>query len=195
MACPAPLLLHTPCLPLLSNEQALISKIGKPEKLGVNLRGWLPSLDALCDYRLLFAPLRFGAGLKGKVVDAWEHGLPVVTSVIGSEGMGLRDGRRDQQETWGGAGTATTADQLISDTFRLYTRPDAWTAAQTRAKKLLTALYDRQANLSHIHARFDVVHADLPAHRAGNYVGGLLAQTNHRSTEYLARWIELKNQK
>lgn len=38
-------------------------------------------------YRVLLAPLRYGAGLKGKIVDAWAHGLPVVTTPIGAEGM------------------------------------------------------------------------------------------------------------
>ncbi len=42
------------------NDQALVSKIGKPA--GVNLCGWAPDLDLMEDYRLLFAPLRFGAG-------------------------------------------------------------------------------------------------------------------------------------
>ena len=37
--------------------------------------------------RVLLAPLRFGAGIKGKIVDAWMHGLPVVTTPIGAEGM------------------------------------------------------------------------------------------------------------
>ncbi len=37
----------------------------------------MPSLSALRDYRVSLAPLRFGAGLKGKVVDSWAHGLPV----------------------------------------------------------------------------------------------------------------------
>lgn len=36
---------------------------------------------------MLLAPLRFGAGLKGKVVDAWAHGLPVCTTPVGAEGM------------------------------------------------------------------------------------------------------------
>ena len=41
----------------------------------------------MLSYRVLLAPLRFGAGLKGKIVDAWAHGLPVVTTPIGAEGM------------------------------------------------------------------------------------------------------------
>jgi len=187
------------------NEQALISKIGKPEKLGVKLCGWLPSLDAMSQYRLLFAPLRFGAGLKGKVVDAWEHGLPVVTSVIGSEGMLGRDNaqctrdpdalqiNRESDGVWGGAGSATTARQLIDDTVRLYTDRDAWNAAQRQADKLLTQLYDRDTNLSQIHARIDAIHANLATHRQANYTGALLASSHNRATEYFSRWIEAKN--
>ncbi len=37
----------------------------------------MPSLAQLGDYRVALAPLRYGAGLKGKVVDSWAHGLPV----------------------------------------------------------------------------------------------------------------------
>lgn len=88
--------------------------------------GFAPSLDIMLSYRCLLAPLRYGAGLKGKargprlmalqaapllvllpawplsrqirmqlpplqVVDAWWHGLPVVTTVIGGEGMHAGD--------------------------------------------------------------------------------------------------------
>jgi len=42
--------------------------------------------------RALLAPLRYGAGVKGKIVEAMAHGLPVVTTSIGAEGMDLTDG-------------------------------------------------------------------------------------------------------
>lgn len=37
--------------------------------------------------RLMVAPLRFGAGMKGKVVEAMRQGVPVVTTPIGAEGI------------------------------------------------------------------------------------------------------------
>ena len=37
--------------------------------------------------RLVVAPLRFGAGIKGKIVEAMYHGLPVITTSIGAEGL------------------------------------------------------------------------------------------------------------
>lgn len=43
--------------------------------------------------RLFVAPLRFGAGMKGKVGQSMSHGLPVVTTQIGAEGMGLHHGK------------------------------------------------------------------------------------------------------
>lgn len=42
--------------------------------------------------RIFVAPLRYGAGVKGKIGQALEFSLPVVTTEIGAEGMGLVDG-------------------------------------------------------------------------------------------------------
>ncbi|HZZ00434.1 MAG TPA: glycosyltransferase [Candidatus Baltobacteraceae bacterium] len=42
--------------------------------------------------RVFVAPLRFGAGIKGKIGQALEFALPVVTTPVGAEGIGLRDG-------------------------------------------------------------------------------------------------------
>jgi hypothetical protein len=36
---------------------------------------------------MVAVPLRFGAGVKGKVLDALQHGLPLVTTAIGAEGL------------------------------------------------------------------------------------------------------------
>jgi glycosyltransferase involved in cell wall biosynthesis/GT2 family glycosyltransferase len=59
----------------------------------VEVTGWvestLPYLDAA---RVSIAPLRYGAGVKGKVGEALSHGLPVVATTIGAEGMGIVNG-------------------------------------------------------------------------------------------------------
>ena len=52
--------------------------------------GWVPEItEALHAYRLTVAPLRFGAGLKGKVLDSLAAGLPAVMTPIAAEGMDL----------------------------------------------------------------------------------------------------------
>ncbi|HHW4679626.1 MAG TPA: glycosyltransferase [Xylella sp.] len=60
---------------------------------GVSFHGHVPQMAPfLHACRISLAPLRFGAGVKGKVSQALSYGLPVVTTPIGAEGMHLRSG-------------------------------------------------------------------------------------------------------
>ncbi|GHC08662.1 glycosyltransferase [Thermomonas carbonis] len=60
---------------------------------GVRIHGHVPDLQPLLDaVRVSIAPLRYGAGVKGKVNQAMAHGLPVVATTCAVEGMHLRDG-------------------------------------------------------------------------------------------------------
>jgi glycosyltransferase involved in cell wall biosynthesis len=60
----------------------------------VEVTGFVPDLEALLDRtRVMVAPLRYGAGMKGKVTQSLAQGLPVVTTSIGAEGLGAVDGR------------------------------------------------------------------------------------------------------
>jgi O-antigen biosynthesis protein len=49
----------------------------------------MPSLERLSKYKVMLAPIRYGAGIKGKIVDSWLHKTPVVTGPIGAEGLFL----------------------------------------------------------------------------------------------------------
>lgn len=68
--------------------------------------------------RLSIAPLRYGAGVKGKIATALSVGLPTVTTTVGAEGMGLVDGR-----------DVLVADQpleMANKILRLYHDGDLW---------------------------------------------------------------------
>lgn len=59
----------------------------------VTVTGYVPDVDEYFRRACVFvAPLRYGAGVKGKVGQAMSYGLPVVTTAIGAEGMGIIDG-------------------------------------------------------------------------------------------------------
>lgn len=59
----------------------------------VTVTGQVPELEPYCNRsRIMLAPLRYGAGVKGKIVDALRTGLPVVTTGIGAEGIGITSG-------------------------------------------------------------------------------------------------------
>lgn len=64
-----------------------ISQLHNPTS-GFLIKGWVENLDQVMqNTRICLAPLRFGAGLKGKIIDAMQHGTPVVTTEIGAEGI------------------------------------------------------------------------------------------------------------
>ncbi|HEX8151246.1 MAG TPA: glycosyltransferase [Pyrinomonadaceae bacterium] len=90
-------------LPLVRKElpdvELLLVGDGAPPDLssreaeGVRVLGYVPDVEPLFGRaRVFVAPLRFGAGAKGKIGEALAHAVPVVTTPVGAEGMHLRDG-------------------------------------------------------------------------------------------------------
>lgn len=66
------------------------SAIAAYDSKDVRILGYIPDVEPyLIEARVFIAPLRFGAGIKGKVGEAMAHGIPVVTTSIGAEGFGL----------------------------------------------------------------------------------------------------------
>ena len=59
---------------------------------GIVIKGPAASISVLSTYKVMLVPLRFGAGIKGKITDAWLHGVDVVTTSIGAEGL-WREGK------------------------------------------------------------------------------------------------------
>ncbi|NWG53835.1 MAG: glycosyltransferase, partial [Hydrogenophilaceae bacterium] len=74
-----------------------------------------PAFDAA---RVFVAPIRYGAGVKGKVATSMAHGLPVVGTAIALEGMGYRDGEHVLQ--------ADTPEDFARASARLYTDEALW---------------------------------------------------------------------
>ena len=69
------------------NPPISVTSITSPSFL---VKGWVEDLDELLSQiRLNVAPLRYGAGVKGKISHALSMGLPTVTTSIGAEGMNL----------------------------------------------------------------------------------------------------------
>ena len=87
---------------------------------GVEVIGFVADLDAmLAQCRVAVAPLRYGAGMKGKVLSALLAGLPMVSTSIGIEGFGLTPGEEILVED----DPHGFADAVI----RIYTDETLWT--------------------------------------------------------------------
>jgi glycosyltransferase involved in cell wall biosynthesis len=92
---------------------------GLPYSEHIRVIGWVESVERhLRRARALVAPLRFGAGVKGKIGQAMASGLPVVTSSIGAEGMGIVHNRQ--------ALIADDATRFASAINQLCSDPDLW---------------------------------------------------------------------
>ena len=90
--------------------------------------GFVPDLETeLAKRRMLVAPVRWGTGVKTKNLLALSHGLPVVTTTVGAEGLDLRPGQD--------ALIADTAEDFARAIVRLYTDAACWRslAAQGRS--------------------------------------------------------------
>ncbi|MGQ0565723.1 MAG: glycosyltransferase [Gemmobacter sp.] len=59
----------------------------------VRVEGFVPDLDGFLSARIAtVVPLQYGAGIKGKIGSSLAAGVPVVSTGVGAEGMGLKDG-------------------------------------------------------------------------------------------------------
>ncbi|WP_397572630.1 glycosyltransferase [Silanimonas sp.] len=77
----------------LVGSDAPASVLALGERPGITVHGHVPDLEPLIDTnRFSVAPLRYGAGVKGKINQALAHGLPVVATRCAVEGMGLTHG-------------------------------------------------------------------------------------------------------
>jgi glycosyltransferase involved in cell wall biosynthesis len=98
-----------------------------------------PYLDAA---RVSVAPLRFGAGMKGKVGEALAAGLPVVTTPIGAEGMGLEDGVHVL--------IADTAADLAASIIRLHSDAELWSRLSEGGRMVVERRYGVDAARSRL---------------------------------------------
>lgn len=68
----------------------MLDKITKLESSSINIIGFVEQ-NVLSDYykksRIVVAPLRYGAGIKGKIIEAIYNNVPVVTTTVGAEGI------------------------------------------------------------------------------------------------------------
>ena len=130
------------------------------------------------------APLRFGAGIKGKISDAWSVGTPVVTTPVGAEGM-------CEGYDWPGEITQT-AEAFAEKACALYSGEQSWTGYQSAGLSLIQRLYNPTSNSRALLTVLSELHASLADRRRSNLVGRLLSHNLHRSTKYFSKWIEVK---
>jgi glycosyltransferase involved in cell wall biosynthesis len=143
--------------------------------------------DALAAARVNLAPLRFGAGLKGKISDGWWAGTPCVTTPIGAEGMTLGPDRRF------GELVASEAQGIADAACRLYEDADMRDKARQTGYEILSSRFGHETNARRLLTQLEELRVGIQGRRERNFVGRMLGHHLHQSTKHLARMIELKN--
>ena len=141
--------------------------------------------DVIRSARVLLAPIRFGAGIKGKLLECMEYGTPSVTTSIGAEAM-------QDNLPWNGFVTDEYSDYIIK-AVELYSNQEIWEQAVENGydiiqKKFMFSIYN-----SKFLDVLEELQTNLETHRNANFIGQMLQFHTMRSTEFMSRWIEEKN--
>lgn len=141
--------------------------------------------ETLSRYRVNLAPLRFGAGIKGKIADGWWCGTPAVTTPIGAEGMhgGL---------PFGGL-VSSDAESFAEQAVRLHQDATLWREKQRDGLELIRQRFDEPKTAARLIDALELTRRELPGLRRRNFIGAMLSHHFHRSTVYFSKWIEAKN--
>lgn len=155
-------------------------------KEGFCIKGWAKDADAVMrQARVCLAPLRFGAGIKGKLIDAMRAGTPSVTTSIGAESM-------HGDMPWGGA-IADDAAMIAAAAVDLYQQEYHWIAAQQKGLQILQHYFSRADHAQIFIERLQILAHDTSAQRNRNFIGQMLRHHHLKSTQYMGQWIEAKN--
>lgn len=153
---------------------------------GFHIMNWAEdALQVMSDARICLAPLRFGAGIKGKLIDAMLCGTPSVTTPIGAEGM-------HTDHLWPGAVTQS-ARAFADAAVQLYKDEGLWQTAQTQGSTLLRDRYQQSIHGPALIEKIEYCREHLAQLRKNNFTGSMLRHHAHKSTQYMAQWIEAKN--
>jgi glycosyltransferase involved in cell wall biosynthesis len=134
---------------------------------------------------VVLAPLRFGAGIKGKLLEAMQCGTPSVTTFIGSESM-------HGDLPWNGFITDDVAD-FVDAAVQLYQDKIIWCKAQKNGIAIVNKRYSKVLFETDFSAKIEFLRSNLEQHRLSNFMGAILQHHTLKSTKYMSRWIEEKN--
>jgi len=137
--------------------------------------------------RVCLAPLRFGAGIKGKLLECMIYGTPSVTTSIGAEGM-------VNQLEWNGK-IAQNDEDFITYAIELYSNEDYWNSARNNGIEIINNRFEESLFKENFKTYIETIYSNLTEHRFKNFTGAMLLHHSFKSTEYMSRWIEEKNKK
>jgi len=135
--------------------------------------------------RVMLAPLRFGAGLKGKLIEAMKCGTPSVTTSVGEESM-------HGNLSWPGF-VADDPVEFANAAVKLYNDQTRWEKDHNKGFRVINEVYGGDASSQRLMERISGISENHEEHRLKNFTGAMLLHHTMKSTKYMSKWIEEKN--
>ena len=166
-------------------ESQKVSQLNN-KKEGFVIKGFAEDVNQTMEkYRVCLATLRFGAGLKGKLIDAMQNGTPCIMTSIAAEGMfgktNVNGFIEDEEE------------EIANKAIELYNNEKIWYEKQENGFEILNTRFNKNHFLSLFFKKIESILEHLENHRLQNFTGTMLQHHSMQSTKYMARWIEEKN--
>jgi glycosyltransferase involved in cell wall biosynthesis len=158
------------------------------EKEGFHIKGRAENVETVFNKaRVLLAPIPFGAGIKGKLLESMQFGLPNVTTTIGAEAM-------HANLLWNGF-IADDETEFIEKAILLYQEETLWQETQENGYRIAEEKFNKNLFEKDFSKRIQHILENLSEHRNTNFLGQILQHQSLQSTKYLSKWIEEKNKK
>ena len=156
------------------------------EREGFLIKGRVENVEKVfSESKVLLAPIPFGAGIKGKLLESMQYGLPNVTSTIGAEGM-------NGSLPWNGF-VCDDENEFVEKSVSLYQKDSDWLQSQKNGFEIIEKRFKKEDFLPQFSERLDEMSNNLEKHRNDNFLGQILQHHSLHSTKYLGKWIEEKN--
>ena len=155
-------------------------------KEGFLIKGRADSVERVMKKtKVCLAPLRFGAGIKGKLIDAMQFGVPSVTTDIGAEAM-------HGEFPWNGI-IANQPHKFAEAAVELYTNEIKWQQAGENGAQILNNFFLKSNHSDLLIDKLLFLKNQLKSHRLSNFIGEMLMHHTVMGTKYMSLWIEAKN--
>lgn len=156
------------------------------EKEGFIIKGRASeSSEVFKQYRVLLAPLPYGAGIKGKLIESMLYGTPNVTTKIGAEGM-------QNNLNWNGF-IEDNPIEFAEKAVTLFTSKDIWNKSQFNGLNIINTTFNIKNFEKEFAKQIEHLIFNIESHRTQNFMGQVLNHHTLKSTMYLSKWIEEKN--
>ena len=153
---------------------------------GFHIKGRIEnSKDVFTSARVFLAPLRFGAGQKGKLFETFINGIPSVTTSIGRESM-------NGDLSWNGF-VSDDLSYFAEKAVELYSDKILWQKSIKNGYKILKKRYLKEDFDSIFKYTLIDIQENLEDHRNDNFFGQILQNDLLNATKFMSKWIEEKN--